>query len=487
MRGTRPDARRETDRETTQGSEETASTQSRDPGDPTGTLHRAVGNQAVQSSARADAPGATVSWGGRSTGPSRSQSLGASESGDADPETLTVSRPTDPAEREADRVTSVVVESTDEGDGKTSEGVAVTVTRSPSTGDRANRPTADAEDVLGSLRGGGEALSPSVRSYFEPRFGADFGDVRVHRGGGADAAARSLDATAFTVGRHVVFRSGEYRPGTDGGRRLLAHELTHVVQQSGGDGESVAMPYRPTSRPNFGAADSQSPDLGGETKWDQSNAEKLPLVESIEVEFDSFDLTGIVEAPDGRRVHQVVPTGQLVATYRDNEAKSNPDHDTNMIIADVTGGKSTAGYTNEGDHTVHRIEGPGYHHRPREVDAADRISLEGEETWRRRHYYKPNLTGQASMNFALFFHGGQAIHQGPLSQGSLACVHVEDRGDMKRLNYHSLEGTTGVKVEYSDFIRDNICCARHIHEGRMVSNPCGDVEESDCEPIDLTP
>ncbi len=78
----------------------------------------------------------------------------------------------------------------------------------------------------------GKQLSTTARSYMEPRFNADFSDVRVHTGPEADRRARSIHALAFTVGRDVVFRSGAYQPGTRTGKRLLAHELTHVVQQS---------------------------------------------------------------------------------------------------------------------------------------------------------------------------------------------------------------------------------------------------------------
>jgi hypothetical protein len=77
----------------------------------------------------------------------------------------------------------------------------------------------------------GRPLSASTRSFFENRMGRDFSDVRVHTGPDAERAARSVNAEAFTLRRDVVFRSGAYRPGLREGRRLLAHELTHVVQQ----------------------------------------------------------------------------------------------------------------------------------------------------------------------------------------------------------------------------------------------------------------
>jgi hypothetical protein len=77
----------------------------------------------------------------------------------------------------------------------------------------------------------GTPLSKELRSYFEPRFGHDFSRVRVHTDDTAHAAARSVQARAYTFGSNIVFGAGEYLPATASGRRLLAHELTHVVQQ----------------------------------------------------------------------------------------------------------------------------------------------------------------------------------------------------------------------------------------------------------------
>lgn len=87
-------------------------------------------------------------------------------------------------------------------------------------------------DVVGS--GGGRPLDAGVRADMESRFGTDFGDVRVHTGDAADASAASLHAQAYTVGSHIVFAGGGYDPGTAAGQHLLAHELTHVVQQRSG-------------------------------------------------------------------------------------------------------------------------------------------------------------------------------------------------------------------------------------------------------------
>jgi hypothetical protein len=84
------------------------------------------------------------------------------------------------------------------------------------------------------LTGSGEALEPGVRAEMQAKLGASFGDVRVHRGSSAEAAAASVDARAFTIGQDVVFGAGAYDPGSESGRQTLAHELTHVTQQRGG-------------------------------------------------------------------------------------------------------------------------------------------------------------------------------------------------------------------------------------------------------------
>ncbi|MBI1356593.1 MAG: DUF4157 domain-containing protein [Acidobacteria bacterium] len=99
----------------------------------------------------------------------------------------------------------------------------------------APRVTRSFETRLNALRaGGGRPLDAPLRRFMESRFGLDLGHVRVHSGPGPAALAQQAHARAFTVGRHLVFNSGEYRPNADQGRRLIAHELTHVLQQRGG-------------------------------------------------------------------------------------------------------------------------------------------------------------------------------------------------------------------------------------------------------------
>lgn len=89
------------------------------------------------------------------------------------------------------------------------------------------------------LRSPGQALLPATRAFMETRFGHDFGSVRIHTGSSASDAARAVDARAFTFGRDIVFGAGQYAPHAAEGRRLLAHELTHVIQQGAGSGSTA--------------------------------------------------------------------------------------------------------------------------------------------------------------------------------------------------------------------------------------------------------
>ncbi|HSA87019.1 MAG TPA: DUF4157 domain-containing protein, partial [Nitrospira sp.] len=83
------------------------------------------------------------------------------------------------------------------------------------------------------LNSPGRPLDPATRAFFEPRFGHDFSQVRVHTDERAEQSARAVNAHAFTVGPNIVFGAGKFSPASQGGRRLLAHELAHVVQQTG--------------------------------------------------------------------------------------------------------------------------------------------------------------------------------------------------------------------------------------------------------------
>lgn len=104
------------------------------------------------------------------------------------------------------------------------------------SGARAGDPAP--EVVHDALRGPSSALDGSTRAFFESRFDHDFSQVRIHNDGTAARSAGAIDALAYTVGNDVVFGKGQFSPHSESGRRLLAHELTHVTQQRGASSSS---------------------------------------------------------------------------------------------------------------------------------------------------------------------------------------------------------------------------------------------------------
>ena len=95
--------------------------------------------------------------------------------------------------------------------------------------------TLDLESRINAIRGVGQPLSETEREFFEPRFGYDFSQVRLHTDSQTAETARVVNAQAYTVGWDVVFGAGQYNPGTKAGQQLLAHELAHTIQQVSAD------------------------------------------------------------------------------------------------------------------------------------------------------------------------------------------------------------------------------------------------------------
>jgi hypothetical protein len=148
---------------------------------------------------------------------------------------LTVGPADDVYEREADRVAERVTRLPDPGAGGEPGGPGLVVQRTAGPGPGGPGVAGGGADAAVSgarLREGGRPLSASTRRFMEPRFGADFGGVRVHTGPQAERTAAGLEARAFTYGSHIWF--GE--SAGEGDRGLVAHELTHVVQQGGAPG-----------------------------------------------------------------------------------------------------------------------------------------------------------------------------------------------------------------------------------------------------------
>lgn len=123
----------------------------------------------------------------------------------------------------------------------------------------------------------GSPLEPALRQDMEQRFVHDFSRVRVHTGQAAEQSAREVSAQAYTVGSNIVFAAGRFAPGTNEGRHLLAHELAHVVQQSGADGLNVGQ--RDEQRASLPAPISPTPL--------QRQAEAVPSAEEAGLEAEA--------------------------------------------------------------------------------------------------------------------------------------------------------------------------------------------------------
>ena len=142
---------------------------------------------------------------------------------------LAVNQPGDRLEQEADHIADFVIRGRKQARVLSNCSLGALQRDEPNTSSASTSAPPDVHEVLG---GSGQPLDSSTRSFMEPRFGHDFGNVRVHFDARAAASARSVKALAYTVGHDIVFSDGAFAPDDPSGRSLLAHELAHVVQQS---------------------------------------------------------------------------------------------------------------------------------------------------------------------------------------------------------------------------------------------------------------
>jgi len=172
------------------------------------------------------------------------------------------------------------------------------------SGDMRRKPAVQQESspvpsvVSEVLSSPGQPLDSSARAFMQPRFGRDFGDVRVHTGPKASDSARAVNALAYTVGPNIVFAAGQYNPATQEGRRLLAHELAHTVQQAGAGSGPISGISQPGDASEIEAervADSvmRKEELGSarvsfniheESPEDEDEEERTPLQSSVKKE-----------------------------------------------------------------------------------------------------------------------------------------------------------------------------------------------------------
>jgi hypothetical protein len=243
---------------------------------------------------------------------------------------LTVGEPNDVYEKEADATADKVVQRLSAGDDKTPAPPAVQKKcadceandqekkqvqtkpifdskadpmedglRRKETSSATPTVTPSVESGLRSSKGGGSPLPASTRKQMESGMGADFSGVRIHNDGNARQMSKDLNAQAFTHGKDIYFNSGKYDPSGAGGKHLLAHELTHVVQQGGGSVKRKPASPAPSASPTPAASQATSPAASPAEpqKTERQNEEKLPPVETDD-KGGTPDLTFIHRTPN---------------------------------------------------------------------------------------------------------------------------------------------------------------------------------------------
>ncbi len=320
-----------------------------------------------------------------------------------------------------------------------------------------NNASPKVESSLKNSKGNGRRMSKSVKNDMESGFGADFSQVKIHTDDNAVQMNKQLKAQAFTHGNDVYFNQGKYNPSSAEGKHLLAHELTHTIQQKGMQNKSPynnslngrIMTYRKGGE-NFRGCDTATLKEKRYQKGD-------PWIDTIDVNFNSVKKKG----------EDYYPKGTAVGKYHGNELPN--------VSTSIAGGWASAGISDKGNHKVLKIKGCGYHSsRSPEIPKKKRLKKGSNR------YFKPEFAGSSSMSFAIFFSGLQALHMGDLDHGSLSCIHIPNTSKMQQLNYHSRIGITKVNVKYDSGTLLKICCERAKHKGYMVSNPCGGLKMKDC-------
>jgi hypothetical protein len=203
----------------------------------------------------------------------------------------------------------------------------------------------DLDTAINSARGGGQPLEARLQRSMGQAMGADFSGVRVHTDTQADQLNQSIQAKAFTTGQDVFFRQGAYEPGSRGGQELIAHELTHVVQQNGGvaTGEKIQMiqmkpPRRTEERilgemaaGNGSLTAANSDNLIDKMDKDQSYSRARAIAAQIEAESDQ--LVSALPQPQQTNVRAAIKDYVTSSTAIQNDARNNPNAPNQAVQA----------------------------------------------------------------------------------------------------------------------------------------------------------
>ena len=238
---------------------------------------------------------------------------------------LKINQPGDVYEREADAMADQVMRSADGAPNRPriTQPARPTLQRKEAT----NALTPDPSPAVGqTLQSAGQPMDVSTRSFMEQRFGHDFSQVRIHNDPVAHQSSDDIQARAYTHGHHVAFGAGQYQPGSETGQKLLAHELTHVVQQENHQSDTVQRDVK---------------------AYYKEKTEALP----------TFDMTGASSSyqkfsAEAQKLHDAL-TG-LIATGKITEIKSKSgdvawfaaNHQKNVQLSEIEAALQAAGIPN---------------------------------------------------------------------------------------------------------------------------------------------
>jgi hypothetical protein len=263
---------------------------------------------------------------------------------------LTIDSPEDEAEREANRIADVVVLLPDSQLNRASQNIFSGYQNAPDnrrdlqpklTAAKGAGPVHVPAMVQETLSSSGRPLDAATRANMEPRFGHDFSQVRVHTDAAAERSAKALQADAYTLGHHITFAAGQYRPHQEWGQQLLAHELTHTLQQ----GNSPLIQRRAAVGKNI----NPPADLAPETVSQQvAPADGVKTLRLAEFQYDSNGqpLTIPLSAADKTRL-----IGLLAKLKKDDPAFYGAIENEDVIVTRGTLSGDTFGLTIRGTRT----------------------------------------------------------------------------------------------------------------------------------------
>jgi hypothetical protein len=257
--------------------------------------------------------------------------------------------------------------------------------------------TSGVQAQIDGLRGGGEPLSESVRAFFEPRFGRDFSQVRVHTGVQAAAAAHSINALAYTIGNYIVFGAGQFAPETPAGRRLLAHELTHVRQNARGAAGPPVQRYEGPEHQDLGDADLQELLQFLQTEEGASWAQNIGMDRDQLVAQITRDpqrqgglirLRNEVDPATGKVAPVELTPGQIIALMGDfyeswERLAAAPAAEIRGILQVMQGERTGAVTASEAELSYEQITGGRYLRLAQRNDT--HFARENKREWRRLH------------------------------------------------------------------------------------------------------